>query len=140
MNKSEILAAVKKVPYAFVATVEGNEPRVRGLEIFRADENGLIFYTARRKEVCKQMMQNPNVEICVFDEKAGMQIRIRGTMEPLEDNNLKKEICTQRQFLKYLGENEEEVCDALALFRLSKGKAAVWTMAAVTSQTTFTDY
>jgi pyridoxamine 5'-phosphate oxidase len=140
MNRQEILTAVKKVPYAFVATIDGNEPRVRGMEIFRVDENGIIFYTSKPKDVCKQLTQNPNVEICVFEPQSGLQVRIRGKMETVEDNQLKKEICGQRPFLQYLGNSEEDVCKGLTVFRLRNGKASTWTMATATTSTVYVDF
>jgi hypothetical protein len=61
-------------------------------------------------------------------------------METVEDNQLKKEICGQRPFLQYLGNSEEDVCKALTVFRLRKGKASTWTMATATTPTAYVDF
>jgi len=45
MNKSEILGFLNANPLCHLATVEGNKPHVRGMMLYRADENGLIFHT-----------------------------------------------------------------------------------------------
>jgi pyridoxamine 5'-phosphate oxidase len=121
MDKKEILAFIVKNPMGYLATVEDNKARVRGMETFRADEKGLIFYTSKVKDVYKQIAKNPEVEVCYFAET---QIRVRGKMEILEDLTLKKEIVEKRPFLKPIFENKYE---GLSVFRL-KGKATTWSM------------
>jgi pyridoxamine 5'-phosphate oxidase len=136
MARSDILAAIKNVPVASVATIEANEPRVRVMEIFRVDETGITFYTAKIKEVFKQLSQNPSVEICIYDEKAQVQVRLRGRMEQVEDIRIKKEIMAARPFVK--GQRtEEEALKGMAVFKLKKGKAALWTMAAAANPMVF---
>ena len=122
MNKKEILAFITTNNIGWLATVEGNAARVRGMDTFRADENGLIFYTDKSKNVCKQMLKNPEIEVCYY--AGGIQVRVRGKAEPVEDINLKKEIVSKRPFY---GEMSEEDYKAMAVFRL-KGKATTWTM------------
>jgi pyridoxamine 5'-phosphate oxidase len=88
MDKKEILAFITENPIAYLATVDGTAARVRGMETFRADENGLIFYTSKVKEVFKQLAKNPEVEACYFAK--GTQVRVRGKIEVLEDQALKQ--------------------------------------------------
>lgn len=92
------------------------------MDTFRADENGLIFYTDKSKNVCKQILKNPEIEVCYFAK--GLQVRVRGKAEPVEDLDLKKEIVSKRPFY---GEMFEEDYKQMAVFRL-KGKATTWTM------------
>jgi pyridoxamine 5'-phosphate oxidase len=92
------------------------------MDTFRADENGLIFYTDKSKNVSKQMVKNPEIEVCYFAK--GLQVRVRGRVEMVEDMALKKEIVTKRPFL---GSPAEADYDSMAVFRL-KGKATTWTM------------
>jgi pyridoxamine 5'-phosphate oxidase len=42
MNKEEILKFLNDHPASFLATVEGDQPRVRGMGIVRADEKGIL--------------------------------------------------------------------------------------------------
>ena len=63
MNEKEIYALMNANPVFHLATVEGDQPRVRGMLLFRADENGLIFHTASTKDVYTQIMNNPKVEM-----------------------------------------------------------------------------
>jgi uncharacterized pyridoxamine 5'-phosphate oxidase family protein len=140
MDRAEVLEAIKNSPFAFLSTTEGGEPRVRAMEMYRVDQDGVIFYTSKRKDVYKQIEKNPVVEICVFDNKAFKEVRIRGKMESLEDVNLKKEICSKREFLNYLGKTEKEICDALAVMQLKGGKAMIWTMADTSKSSTYFDF
>jgi pyridoxamine 5'-phosphate oxidase len=134
VNKKEILAFITENPTGFLGTVDGKAARVRGMETFRADENGLIFYTSKMKEVFKQMSKNPEVEVCYFAK--GTQVRVRGKVEILEDLALKKEIVEKRPFLKPM--YQQGNYDSMGLLRL-KGKATTWTMQNMTAPTTFID-
>lgn len=107
-----------------MATSADNVPHVRGMETYRADENGLIFYTSYNKNVCKQILANPQVELCYFAK--AMQVRVSGIMEELKDNVLKQEIVDNRDYLQ--GWVEEAGLDALALFRLIPAEASYWPM------------
>ena len=122
MDKKEILAFITKNNIGWLATVDNDQARVRGMDTYRADENGLIFYTGKSKNVYKQMVKNPDIEVCYFAQ--GVQVRVRGKVETLEDMALKKEIVKNRTFL---GEYTEEDYKDMAVCRL-KGKATTWTM------------
>jgi len=59
MTKHEILQFMNENPVFYLATAEGDQPRVRGMLLFRADENGIIFHTASNKDVAMQMKKIP---------------------------------------------------------------------------------
>ena len=124
MNKDEIYAFLNANRDCFMATVEGNKPHVRAIAIVKADENGIIIETGTFKDVYKQMSANPNVELCFYNAKQGMQIRVSGAVEAVDDMELKDEIIAQRPFLKQ--RVEEGGYEAMAVYRL-KGVAHVWT-------------
>jgi pyridoxamine 5'-phosphate oxidase len=135
MNKEEILAFIAENPIAFLGTVDDNKARVRGMDTFRADSDGLIFYTSKVKNVFKQIAANPEVEACYFAK--GTQVRVRGKMEVLEDLALKKEIVEKRPFLKPMYQDDTSYAN-MAVCRL-KGQATTWSMEAMTAPTTFID-
>ncbi len=124
MDKAEIIEFLNANPTCYLATVEGSKPRVRAMGMVKADENGIIIETATFKDVYKQIAANPNVELCFFNAKQGMQIRVSGAVEPLDDRKLKDEIIAMRPFLKQ--RVEEGGYEAMGVFRL-KGAAYVWT-------------
>ena len=124
MNKTEILAFLNANTTCYLATVEGDKPRVRAMGMVKADdENGVIIETGIFKDVYKQMVANPNVELCFYNAKDGVQIRVSGAVEPVDDIELKKEIVVQRPFLKE--RVEKGGYEAMGVFRL-KGNAYVW--------------
>ena len=56
------------------------------------DDNGIIIWTSKRKDVHKQLSNNPEVEICFCDLKNVTSVRVSGRVEQVEDLALKKEI------------------------------------------------
>jgi pyridoxamine 5'-phosphate oxidase len=124
MDKKQILAFINKNPTAFVATVEGDKPHVRALGTFRADENGLIFSMQSYKDVYKQILVNPNTELCYYSE--GVQIRVVGRFEAVNDLELKKQIVEKRPF--YKPGLEKEGWDFVGAFMLKNARATVLDM------------
>lgn len=135
MNSDEILAFISKNPSACLGTIDGQSARVRFMDTFRADENGLIFYTGKKKSVFQQIVKNPEVEVCYFAKD--VQIRVRGRMEIIEDLELKKEIVKKRSFLAPFYKKDEDYQD-MGLLRL-KGKATTWSLKNLTATATFVD-
>ena len=66
----------------YLATVEGNQPRVRTFGTAHIFEGKLDIQTGKVKDISKQIHANPKVEICAF--KNGEWLRVAG--ELVEDN------------------------------------------------------
>lgn len=66
----------------YLATVDGDQPRVRPFGTVNVFEGKLYIQTGKAKNVSKQIHANPKVEICVF--KDGSWIRVSG--ELVEDD------------------------------------------------------
>jgi uncharacterized pyridoxamine 5'-phosphate oxidase family protein len=60
----------------YLATVEGDQPRVRPFGSLAIFEGKIYFQTGKIKDVSKQMTANPKIEICAFDNK-GVWVRIQ---------------------------------------------------------------
>ena len=93
MDAREVIAFANAHPVAWLATADGDQPRVRGFAMWFADETGFYFHTGTTKDVCRQMRENPKVELCFFDpgdgQGAGRQLRVAGTVEFLDDAGLR---------------------------------------------------
>ena len=128
MNKKEIFDFLNANPVFHLATAEGNKPHVRGMLLYRADEKGIIFHTGKGKDLHGQLTANQNVEMSFNNGKFDdlIQIRVSGAVELVEDLELKKEIVGKRDFLKPW--IEKMGYEPLAVYRLKKGVATVWTM------------
>lgn len=66
----------------YLATADGDQPRVRPFGTAHIFEDKLYIQTGKVKDVSKQLMANPKAEICAF--KNGEWIRISG--ELIEDD------------------------------------------------------
>jgi uncharacterized pyridoxamine 5'-phosphate oxidase family protein len=123
MNKSEIIAFMKANPTCYLATVEGNAPRVRAIGIYKVSEEEIIIQTNVTKDLNKQLLQNPQIEMLFFNKAAGPdQIRVRGTAEPLNDPEEVKKAFEARPFLKEAAAQG----NGPALFRVKNPQAYVW--------------
>ena len=58
----------------YLATVEGEQPRVRPFGTIDLFEEKLYIQTGKVKEVSKQIAQNPKVEICAFVDGTWLRI------------------------------------------------------------------
>lgn len=126
MTREKIIAFIKKNQSCFLATVEEGKPRVRGMMPYRADENGIVFHTGNTKDLYRQIIANPAVEMCFFSPTDGVQVRISGTAELMEDMELKREVSENRPFMKPW--IEQFGYDFLQIFRVTHCIASVWTM------------
>lgn len=130
MTKTEIYEAITKNPVFYLATVENDQPHVRAMFLYRADESGIIFHTYTKKDVYKQICNNNKVELCF--SCGNTQIRISGKLEKIDDNKLKDEIVEHptRAFLKAWKEKGvfKNFYSDIAVFSLKNGEAFPWTM------------
>lgn len=75
---------LKEAETYYLATVDGDQPRVRPFGTAHIFEGKLYIQTGKVKEVSKQLMANPKAEICAM--KGGEWIRVAG--ELIEDDRL----------------------------------------------------
>lgn len=75
----EVYDFLKKCETYYLATVEGNKPRVRPFGTIALFEDKLYIQTGKIKEVSKQIKINPHVEICAM--AGGKWIRIEAVLE-----------------------------------------------------------
>ena len=124
MDKKEILAFITANPTGFLATTDGKKPHVRAFGTYRADENGIIYFTQNVKDVYKQMVKYPDIEVCYWAN--GIMLRVVGKAQAVEDMDLKKEIVDKRPFLK--PQVDANGWDYLKVFNLKGAKAVILDM------------
>ncbi|MDR1574322.1 MAG: pyridoxamine 5'-phosphate oxidase family protein [Clostridiales Family XIII bacterium] len=71
----EVYDFLKKCNTYYLATVEGDRPRVRPFGTINLFEGKLYIQTGKSKDVSKQLAANPKIEICAFD--GGKWIRVQ---------------------------------------------------------------
>ncbi len=72
----------------YLATIEGDQPRVRAFGTQLLYEGKLYIQTGKIKPVSKQIKANPKVEICAF--KDGQWLRLSGVLEEDDRREVKK--------------------------------------------------
>ena len=94
---------VKKVRFPMLATMDGDQARVRPVSPVRTD--GFVVYVANLKSYGKtaEIEINPKVELCYLDEDHN-QVRITGKAEVVTDRTLLEDIWNSNRLLQhYLG-------------------------------------
>ena len=70
----EVLKFLKECGTYYLATAEGDQPRVRPFGTAHVFEGKLYIQTGKVKPVSHQMLANPKIEICAFQK--GQWLRI----------------------------------------------------------------
>ncbi len=74
----EVYDFLKACGVYYLATVDGDQPRVRPFGTVDIFEGGLYIQTGKKKDVSKQLQANPNAEICAFMD--GKWLRVAGKL------------------------------------------------------------
>ena len=77
MNINDVYAFIKKCGTYYLATVDGDQARVRPFGTILLFEDKLYFQTGKVKPCSKQMHAAPKVELCCFDGEKWL--RVTGT-------------------------------------------------------------
>lgn len=128
MTSAEVIEFMNSNPAMFVATIENNQPRVRGALLYKATEEGVIFHTGKFKALYNQLLANPLVELCFNNFQTRTQVRVSGKAFLTEEMQLKNEIYNHptRVFLKAWADRFD--VNGLAVFTIKELKYTVWTM------------
>ncbi len=71
---------IKKCNTYYLATVEGDQPRVRPFGTIDIFEGKLYIQTGKVKPTSKQLAANPKAELCCFDPTTGAWLRLSGEL------------------------------------------------------------
>lgn len=94
---------MKAAKFPFLATIDGDRPRVRPVSPVRTDHFTVYVANLRDYHKTVEIAANPRVELCYLDE-AHDQVRIEGVAEVVEDRTLLQEIWDANPLLRnYLG-------------------------------------
>ena len=74
----EVCEFLKKCGTYYLATADGDQPRVRPFGTAHIYEGKLYIQTGKSKDVSKQLEANPKFEICGF--RKGEWVRVSGTL------------------------------------------------------------
>ena len=112
----------------YLATVEGDQPRVRALGMWFADETGFYFQAQSVKAMIKQLEKNAKVEVYYCTKDFSQVMRVSGKVKFVDDPALRARCIEERPFVKNFGITAPDN-PLLCVFHLYTGEAYFWTMA-----------
>lgn len=118
----EVYNFIKNSGYYFIATIEGDQPRVRPFGTINIFEGKLYIQTGHKKNVAKQIAANPKAEICAYNGKEW--IRVEATL--VEDARIeaKKSMLDAYPNLRSMYDEND---DNTAVYVLTNAKADLYT-------------
>ena len=89
--------------FPFLATIDGDQPRLRPVSPVRTDRFTVYVANLRFYHKTQEIAANPKVELCYLDDGHN-QVRITGTAEIVQDRPLLQEIWDANPLMRqYLG-------------------------------------
>jgi len=107
----EVYDFLKKCGVYYLATVEGDQPRVRPFGTVDIFEGKLYIQTGKVKEVSKQIQENPKVEICGFAD--GQWIRVAGKLVRDDRKEAKAHMLDNYPDLKHMYSADDDNTEVL---------------------------
>ena len=89
---------IKKCGVYYLATIDNDKPRVRPFGTIEIFEDKLYIQTGKKKDVYKQILNNPHVELSAFSE--GRWIRVEGELVPDDRMEAKKDMLDKNPNLR----------------------------------------
>jgi uncharacterized pyridoxamine 5'-phosphate oxidase family protein len=108
---NEVYEFLKKCGTYYLATVEGDQPRVRPFGTVDLFEGKLYIQTGKVKSVSKQLQANPKAEICAFID--GTWLRVAGTLARDDRIEAKKHMLDQYPSLRSMYSEEDNNTEVL---------------------------
>ena len=108
MNKEleEVLNFLDEAQTYYLATVDGDQPRVRPFGTALVYEDKLYIQTGKVKNVSKQLAKNPKAEICAFLN--GKWLRLSGTLVNDDRREVKKAMLDKMPVLRGMYSEDDE--------------------------------
>ena len=128
MSLEEYAKFANENPACYLATTEGDQPRVRAMGMWYADETGFYFQTQSNKALYKQIQDKDKVEVYYCTPDFSRVMRVSGRVKSIEDKELRRKCIEDRPFIKEMGITDPED-PLLAIFHLYTGEAYFWTRA-----------
>lgn len=102
----EVYDFIKKCGTYYLATADGDQPRVRPFGTIDIFEGKLYIQTGKNKDVFKQLQANPKAEISCF--AAGTWLRLAGSLVPEENVAAKKHMLDAYPDLRAMYDENDE--------------------------------
>ncbi|MCQ2518292.1 MAG: pyridoxamine 5'-phosphate oxidase family protein [Lachnospiraceae bacterium] len=107
----EVYEFIKKCGTYYLATVEGDQPRVRPFGTIDIFEGKLYIQTGKIKNVSKQIQANGKAELCCFD--GGKWLRVAGTLVRDDRREAKKHMLDNYPELRGMYSEDDDNSEVL---------------------------
>ena len=133
-NMKEVQAYLKECSAFFIATVDGDQPRVRPFGVSEIIDGRLYIMTGKRKDVFKQMTANGKFEICALKPSGAEWMRLSGTLVNDETLAVKEEFLNRNEELKSMYRADD---DNMAVLYIQDATARFCSFSAPERKVTF---
>ena len=116
----EVQKFLKECGVYYLATIDGDKPRVRPFGTAEIFDNHLYIQTGKKKDVFKQIENNNRVELCGF--KDGRWIRVSGSLVLDDRVEAKKDMLDKNPSLRGM---YNELDDNTAVLYFESGEAVI---------------
>ena len=119
-NMKEVQAYLKECGAFFIATADGDQPRVRPFGVSEIIDGRLYIMTGKVKDVYKQIEKNGKFEICALKASGSEWMRLSGTLVGDETLAVKEEFLNRNESLKSMYKADD---DNMAVLQVTKATA-----------------
>jgi len=130
---NEVLQFLTENPIFYLATVEGTIPKVRPFGFVMNYQDKLYFCTSNKKNVCKQLTQNPYFEVSTTS-KSHEWIRLKGKAVFHSTKETKQAALTAAPFLSNMYSVDDP---SFELFYIEEAEANFFNMKGVAKSIKF---
>ncbi len=107
-NMKEVQAYLKECGAFFIATNDGDQPRVRPFGVSEIINDRLYIMTGKVKDVYKQMAKNGKFEICALKPSGSEWMRLSGTLVTDDTLAVKEEFLNRNESLKSMYKADDD--------------------------------
>ena len=130
MNIEKVRDFANLNPVCWLSTAEGDQPHVRGMLMWFADDTGFYFHTGSVKRLYRQMKINSHVEVAFHhhdtNNNESVMVRVAGKVEFVRDKGLQNRLLGERPFLQDIVQHVPD-CEVV-IFKIATGEAQFWDM------------
>lgn len=116
-SMKEACKFIRECGYFFLATCVEKQPKLRPMGMIYGNDAALFIATDKRKNVYRELVDNPQVELASYSLSSRKWIRITGKMQVDSSVKIKEEMAEMYPMIRqeYVGEEEAY----LAIFKLA---------------------
>ena len=124
MNHNEIIEFVTQNPVCTIATLDNDQPHVRGF-LTNIIDHKIYFTTSTHKRVGRELVLNQKVELCYLNADSSVMLRITAKIAFEKSLEMKQKLIDEKPYLKGFRADDE----TFLLFTLESAKARFWGLA-----------